>query len=42
MRKQEYDDYKDNLVKERDMIRKGKERVKEKIKASDKISARLL
>ena len=32
MSKQEYDDYKDNLVKERDMIRKGKERVREKIK----------
>ena len=32
MRKQEYDDYKDNLAKERDMIRKGKERVREKIK----------
>ena len=32
MSKQEYDDYKDNLSKERDMIRKGKERVREKIK----------
>ena len=34
MSKQEYDDYKDNLVKEQGMIRKGKERVSEKIKST--------